>query len=284
MAIDIDFLRQLDRFRLMLKQKVLSRFQGEHSSALPGEGLVFKDYSTYSRGDDIRNIDWNVYARTEKLFIKRYEEERNMIMHIILDASASMNFGRQVKKFEYAAMLGLGFAYMSMRDNGKFNFATFSDKLEILQTNGGRNIISIVDHLNKLNIGGKTNLIVSMEKYKTNILSKSIIVIVSDFLYDPADIKEIIMRYRKNYLFLIQVLDPVEKELDLQGDLILRDMETKDTLRTFISQRFRNQYKRRLADHCLELKDICDHFKASFVSTTTDTPVFDTFYNILFQK
>lgn len=284
MKIDASYLRQLDRFRIVLKQRVITKYQGQHESTLAGEGLIFKDHAIYAPGDDIRKIDWNVYARTEKLFVRRYEEERNMLTHVIVDASKSMDFGKPMSKFEYAAMLGLGFAYLTMRDNGRFNFATFSDKLEIIKSDHGKNIMKIINHLNSLGIGGKTNLVDSLMAYKNQINTKSLLVIISDFLYDIKDIKEIMLRYKKNYIYLIQVLDPEEIELTLKGDVILKDMESSVSLRTFVSNRLRESYKKRLKDHMLEIKDICVKSRSAFITAPTNQTVFDSFYNILFHN
>jgi len=284
MAIDIEFLDQLSRFRMVMKKKVISQYQGMRESALPGEGLIFKDHAMYTPGDDFRAIDWNIYARTERLFVRHYEEERNMHMHIILDASSSMNFGSPVKKFDFASMIGLGFAHMGVKENSRFTFATFSDTIDLIKTTGsGKNIMKIVDHLNRLKIGGQTKLMDSMESYKRNIRSKSMILLISDFLYDTEELKEIMLRYRKNYMYLIQVLDPMEKELTLKGDVILKDMESSASLRTFVSARSRMQYKKRLEDHIIEIRDLCAHFRGKFAFTTTDVPIFEAFYHILFS-
>ena len=95
--IDISFLKELDRFNIVLKKRVLSRYQGERESHAEGQGLVFADYKDYVPGDDFRTIDWKIYARTNKFYVKQFEEERNMMVHIIVDASASMDDGRKIK-------------------------------------------------------------------------------------------------------------------------------------------------------------------------------------------
>src|SRR3989344_8143180 len=100
--IDTNFLKLLDRFQLILKKKVTSNYSGARESPAFGRGLIFKDYKEYVPGDDFRLIDWKVYARTEKLNIKRFEDERNMTVRIVLDASASMSFGKGRNKFDYA--------------------------------------------------------------------------------------------------------------------------------------------------------------------------------------
>ena len=127
MAIDVSFLSQLDRFNLVIKKRVTSNYTGPRKSVALGRGLLFKEHRIYAPGDDIRAIDWKVYARTDDLYVKMYEEEKNLIVHIIVDYSASMNFGKPINKFDYASMLGVGFAYLAMKENEKFQFSTFSD-------------------------------------------------------------------------------------------------------------------------------------------------------------
>ncbi len=284
MPIDPSFLRELDKFRIAIKRRVHSNLKGSRESNAIGEGLVFEDYVPYTPGDDIRHIDWNVFARTEKTFIKRMEEEKNSIVHIVLDASSSMNFGSNIKKFEYGAMIGLGFAYMAMKANEKFEFTVFSNQLDFIRAKAGsRGILGLVEHLNKAEIGGKSRLKESLLEYKKNIHSRSIVVIISDFLYDINDIKEVLLRYRRSQAYLVQILDPVEKTLKLSGDVILKDLETDTSMQTYISARTREKYRQRLNEHVMRIDDICSHLGAKFISTTTDQPIFDSFYRILFN-
>ena len=119
--IDISFLKELDRFNLVLKKRVLSRYQGERQSHAEGQGLVFADYKDYVPGDDFRAIDWRVYARTDKFFVKQFEEERNMLVHIVVDASASMDFGRKITKGkEYEVVEEKGNFYRVKDNNGEY--------------------------------------------------------------------------------------------------------------------------------------------------------------------
>ncbi|MEK6875051.1 MAG: DUF58 domain-containing protein, partial [Nanoarchaeota archaeon] len=148
MVLDTTFLKQLDRFELIMSRKINSPYQGERQSIAAGSGLVLKDFTHYSAGDDFRKIDWKVFARTDKLFIKRYEEERNLTVHILVDYSGSMNFGKRIKKSEYAAMLGLGFAYMAMKNNERFLLSTFAERIDIFKPRRGRaQLAAMVDYL-----------------------------------------------------------------------------------------------------------------------------------------
>ena len=122
MTIDTGFLSQLDRFSLVVHKRVTSNYTGPKRSIAFGRGLVFKEHRIYAPGDDIRSIDWKVFARTDHLYVKTYEEERNLTVHTIVDCSASMNFGKTITKFDYASMLGVGFAYLAMKENEKFQF------------------------------------------------------------------------------------------------------------------------------------------------------------------
>ena len=118
---------------LVINKKITSSFVGERRSESAGSGLIFKDHSPYVFGDDFKHIDWKVYAKTDKLFVKRYEEDRNLTVHIVIDFSGSMDFGSKVKKFEYASMIGLGFAHIALRNNEKFVLTTFDDKLDFFR-------------------------------------------------------------------------------------------------------------------------------------------------------
>jgi uncharacterized protein (DUF58 family) len=282
MGIDISFLKELGRFNIVLKRRVLSKYQGERQSHAEGQGLVFSDYKDYVPGDDFRTVDWKVYARTDKFFIKRFEEERNMTVHIVVDSSASMDYGRKITKFDYASMIGLGFAYMALKNNEKFNFSTFSDSLNYLKARKGWNqLLNILSLLEKLKISGKSELGKSFDEYKKYVRSKSFIVIISDFLYNLDEIKEVLARFTKHEVIVIQVLDPEERRLALYGDVILEDSELHNKLRTFISNRLIGNYRNKIEAHITAIKDVCEHLDHDFISVTTDTPIFDTFYAVL---
>lgn len=283
--IDTSFLKLLDKFQLILRKKITSNYAGARESPAYGRGLVFKDYKEYVLGDDFRLIDWKVYGRSEKLNIKRFEEERNMTVRIVLDASASMNYGEKIKKFDYASMIAIGFLYMALKNNERFELTTFSDKLiPFRQKKGTKQLLDIIHYLNNLKISGKSNFKYSLEQYKQFINSKSLIVIISDFLFDAQELKDILIKYRRSDVIVVQVLDPSEKELPVTGDMILKDAETETSLRTFVSQRLKTKYQSKLDEHIHHLHDICFETKTKFFSIATDTPIFDTFFKILSVK
>ena len=280
--IDTEFLKHLERLSLIINKRVTSNYVGERESVFTGEGLVFKDHRIYAPGDEIKNLDWKVYARTDDLFVRTFEAERNLTVHVILDMSASMDFGKPIKKSNYASMLALGFAYMALKNNEKFVISTFSDKLEVFRAKKGRGqLMKVLDYLNHKKPKGDSKLDASLGKYKKWIDSKALIVIVSDFLYDIEEIKNVLYRFKRNNVRLIQVLDRTETKLNLEGDFKLKDLESSSILRTFIGPFLRKKYFTKLEEHQHNIKEACAETGAEFYPVSTEKPIFDTFYDIL---
>lgn len=280
--ISTDFLDQLDRFSLVIKKKITSNFTGEKKTEVVGSGLIFRDYSAYVPGDDFKHIDWKVYARSDKLVVKRYEEDRNLTVHVLIDFSGSMNFGSKIKKHEYASMIGLGFVHIAMKNNERFVLSTFDDTLDFFQARKGpKNLIAILEYLNSKKAKGVSNFQEALVKYKSLISSRSLVVVISDFLYDLGVLHEVLFRFRNNKIKLIQVLDKTEKKMDLEGDFELVDLESADVLKTYIDPAVRKNYLDDLAKHNAKIKEMCEEVNADFFSVSNDEDIFDVFYKIL---
>lgn len=282
MAIDTSFLDELRKFSLIVHKRVTSNYSGPRRSIAAGRGISFKDHRIYAPGDDIRMIDWNVYARTDDLYLKNFEEERNLTVHIIVDYSESMNFGRPITKFDYSSMLAVGFAYLSMRENEKFQFSTFAEDINVFQPNKGMSqLASMVYYLNSVKTRGLSRMLDAITHYKRFISGRSMIILISDFLINIDEIKESLYRLGRHQVKVIHVLDPVEKNLSLQGDNILKDSETKEELRTNISPSLRTKYQDMLDEHAHEIAKLCSALGYEYHLITTDKSLFDAFYEIL---
>lgn len=277
--IDLNFLRQLDRFSLMVRKKVSTSYAGSRRSVRSGRGLDTLGYRDYHPGDELRTVDWNVYARTEKLYVRQFEEAKSVTTHILLDSSNSMAYPESgMTKFHYASMIALGFAYLVTKDNDSFTISTFTDDIEIRRPKRGRrHLLDSIDRLNYATIGGDTNIDNCVKLYEKAIHSRSLIIIVSDFLQDIDAIESAIYRFSAHDLILIQVLDKSERELTLQGHSRLTDLETEEELKTYISKNFQKEYNQILNEHIDRIQYLCDHVGADFYTVTTDTPIFDTF-------
>ena len=280
--IDTSFLDQLQRFNLVIRKRVTSNLTGPRRSMAAGHGLTFKDYRIYAPGDDIRLVDWRVFARTDNYFIKVHEEERNLTVHIIIDGSASMGFGKPMSKFDYASMIGVGFAYLALRDNERFQFSTFADELEIFQPRRGMShLAAMVQHLNSIKPKGYSKFLDTIRQYKKVIGSRSMLIIASDFLVSIEELREAIYMLGDHEIKIIQVLDRVEKELKMEGDMKLIDSESKGLLRTFISPRMRMDYQQQLDAHCAKIEELCNKLNIHYHLAVTDVPIFETFYKVL---
>ncbi len=282
--ITTDFLDNLGRFRLIINKKVTSSYTGRRQSLYTGSGSTLKDYRIYSPGDDFRLIDWKIYARTDHLYIRRYEEERNLTMHALVDSSASMNYGNPVTKFEYGAMLGVGFAYLALRENEKLQFSTFSDDINTFQPRRGMgHLASMIDYLNSAKPAGKSRFSDMMKKYRKFLTSRAFIVLTSDFLFDIEEIRDglLALANGNHEIKVVQVLDTSEKDLPVEGDVKLKDAESAETLRTYIGPKLVMEYENRLEQHIARIGKICSGIKADFYVATTATPVFDIFYDAL---
>ncbi len=284
--IDPTFLEQLRKLNLIAHKKVSSIYVGGRRSICHGRGIEAFDHREYYPGDDFRAIDWKLYGRTEKLYIRRFEEERNLTLHILIDSSTSMDFSTgSMRKFDYAGGIAAGFAYIATRRYEKFGTAFYADKLrEILQSKKGKmHFFRMVDLLNNISLSGTTNLETCITQYTSMIKSKSFIVVVSDFLEPIESLGNGIYRiakYAKDAI-LVQILDPGEIDLRWNDEIRFEDMETTNFERTYISPNFRNEYRKRLQDHIFNIQRICDSAGIEFFSFRTDTPIFDAFLNII---
>lgn len=281
--IDLNYLKQLDQFSLLVNKRITSRYVGERKSMFVGHGLIFQDYTPYTMGDDFKKIDWKVYGRTDKLFIKRFEEERNLVIHIIIDFSGSMNYGStRIKKSDFASMIGLGFAYLALKNNEKFVLSTFGSELEIFKPKKGiKQMAAIFNYLNNKKVSGITKFEKSLSGYKNLISSRSLVVIISDLLYSPDEIKSVLSRLSKHDVKVIQVLDINEENIKEEGNVTLKDSETGQTMKTFISRWMKQHYLKKLDDHRAEIQKACDAIGAEFYHVNTGTDIFDAFFKII---
>src|SRR3989344_398955 len=281
--IDTAFLSQLKRFHIIVNKKVTSSFTGSRRSHSAGQGIVISDFRPYTPGDDFRAIDWKVYARTDEFFIKRYEEEKNLTTHVLLDASKSMDYGTAKRtKFEYASMLALGFAYLSMRDNERYTLSLISDKTDYLREKRSSNqILGFLNHLNKIKCKGVIRFEEEVKKYRKSIKSKSLVVIISDFLFDVEQIKSTLHLFKHHEVKVIQILDQSETNFKVYGSVILEDAETGKELETYVTEQKRQEFRERLYKHITEIEHETKSIGGKFFLFSTEEPLFDAFYRIV---
>jgi uncharacterized protein (DUF58 family) len=278
--IDPEFLDELERFDAALERETTALHRGDQESPDVGEGLTFSDYRRYVPGDDIRSVDWKLYARTEEYYVKQYEAERNLTVHVLIDASGSMDFGDgDDHKFEFGAKLGLGFAYLTAEENNDFRVSVFGEEVERLD--GGRSnrgeLLRVIDLLNDHDLGGETDFRRALETYAGTIRSRSLVVVVSDFLQDPDEVAAGAGALAGNDVVLAQVVAPGETDPDAAGDTVVRDPESGTTLRTYFGGRLLETYRARLDRHVGEIEARADALRATHSRVNTGADFFDAF-------
>jgi uncharacterized protein (DUF58 family) len=278
--ITLDYLEELERFQLALKKNASSINQGEHKSPKTGQGMIFKDHKEYIPGDDIRKIDWKAYARTKDFFVKRFEEEKRLNIHILLDRSSSMDYGK-VNKYEFAAKLGLGVAKMSLNTNDKYSYSVFSETLtNISEGRRSTNISELVEILNNTRKTPESRVERCLTQYSERIENESAVVIFSDFLVDAEKIARGIETLTHTKPVIVTVLDETELDPEFSGDKILKDPESSSKVRTFLSKRTRQSYQGRINDHLENVEEISRKNGAEFVQASTDEDIFEVLLRI----
>jgi uncharacterized protein (DUF58 family) len=196
-----------------------------------------------------------------------------------------MNFGSgKISKFDFASMLALGFAYLVNKENEKFGLATFSTKLKDIMPpkRGKRQFFEAMDTLNKQELGGLTDLGEVGERYGALIKSRSLSIVISDFLEPLDSIQKGLFRLAKkskNFI-VVHVADPAEKKLDWQGDVKLYDLETNQEKKIFFTPQMRKEYGVKYVKHVEGVRKAAESVGADFFSVSSGDPVFDIFFEI----
>lgn len=275
--IELDYLEELDRFQLALKKNSVELNQGEQKSPESGQGMLFEDHKKYVPGDDIRQIDWNVYARTNEFYIKRFEEERSITVHILVDRSSSMDYGEN-NKYDFAAKMGLGVAYMVSNTNDRFRFSVFSETVtDISSARRNAQLGEMVDTLNNLRKTPESRFENCLAQYASRIQNKSAVIIISDFLSDIEDIENGIEHLQGVDTVLVNTFDQTELDPNFSGDAILKDPESDSSLRTYLSRKVKSSYQKKLQEHTDQVQEVAEKNGAVYLQASTGEDIFDAF-------
>ena len=243
---------------------------GLHRSPYKGFSVEFAEYRQYLPGDDLATLDWKVYARSDRHFVKKYEEETNLTCHLLLDVSASMGYGSgAVTKLQYGSYLAGALAYLMNRQRDAFGLIAFDAGITSLVPASARagHLRVVLLALERLKLGARTNVAKPLHDLAAAVRKRGLVVLVSDLLDDPQAVLDGLkhFRYRGTDVIVFHVLDPYELTFPFEQAARFRDMETADEVmavpaavrRDYIDrmQAMIAHYKRELAlvgiDHCL---------------------------------
>ena len=223
----------IDGLELVAKTVVDGFVAGLHRSPDFGFSQEFAEYRAYNPGDDLRHVDWNVYARSERMFLKRYRGETNSLLTVLLDASNSMQFGsHNVNKMDYARYFAASIFYLAIHfQRDAAGLLTFDDEIRnyIRPSTRQGQLHRLLAGLEQAEARARTDFAKPMRYFQEFLKRRGIVLIVSDFWESPESIIQTIepLRYHGNEVVLFHVLDPKDVRPDLNGPSILVDIETK---------------------------------------------------------
>ena len=257
--LDEDFLRKLEKLKLLAGKVIEGPQKGEHRSWRSGTSLEFQDYRKYQVGDDFRYVDWNVYGRLDKLFLKLFRSEEDLRVHILMDISRSMAYG-QPPKVLVAKKIAAALSYIAIANLDHVAFVSFTDSLEssLGSQRGKKAYHSILRYLKELEPKGETGLNISLAEFASTCARPGLAVIISDLL-DTQGIEKGLeaLVQRKFKTTVIQVLDHEELSPSLDGYLILKEMETGETKRLTMSNELRSLYQKKMEQFLQEIREFC---------------------------
>jgi len=265
---------RLDRLGLLSRKIFVGRMKGERRSKRKGESVEFADYRNYVVGDDLRFLDWNIYARLEKLLLKLFMEEEDLNVTVLFDVSTSMDWGDPHKGL-YVKRVAAALAYIGLVNYDRVSLYGYSDTLahEMRGVRGRRLVAQVIGFLQNIPLGGVSNFSAVGKRFAVHHTGRGVVIVISDFLDKGGYVDG--MRYllsRNLDLYAIQVLSPEEIDPTLAGDLKLRDVEDDDLAEVTISKPLLAKYKANLTAYCTELKNYCTQRGITYLFTNTRVP------------
>jgi len=282
-------------------------FAGLHKSPHKGFSIEFAEHREYVPGDELKHLDWTVLARSDRYYVKQYEQETNLRATICVDASGSMGYrgmegtrrdketGRQgdkekgagavgenvplvagrVSKFEYAAVLGASLAFMLGNQQDLVGLTVFDEDItvELPAGNGPSHLDQIFRKLEEVRPGKETNVAEALHQLANKIPRRGLVILISDLLDDPDRIFLALqhLRHARHQLIVLQVLDRAEAELPFGRPVMFEDMETKARLQ-IDPKMIREDYRREMGAFLEDLKKRCGQFRMDYVLAYTDVP------------
>ncbi len=254
--IDPEVLTRIDNLELVARGVVDGFISGLHRSPMLGMSVDFAEHRAYMPGDDVRRIDWRLFARTDRLYVKEFEADTNANLHLLLDVSRSMDFGSgAVTKLEYAKFLAASLAYLSRRQRDRIGLITFDNEIVEVIPPSIRHFNTVLLALDRLTAGGASNYREPLAKIALNLGRRSLVVLISDLYDTPERLLGAInqLRYRGNDLIVFHLLDPQELSLDLGDVSSVEDLESGVNL-PLAAEQFQDRYRQLIQDHRAELE------------------------------
>ncbi len=284
--LDPEFLHKLEQLELVSRKIFVGRMKGERKSKRRGSSVEFAEHRNYAYGDDLRHIDWNVYGRLDRLFLKLFLEEEDLHVYTMLDTSLSMAFGTPTK-LRYGQQVAAALAFIGLVNHDRVLLDTFSNRLDqgIHGIRGRSQMWRVIQYLEELEPSGEGNLTSAAREFAIRHAGKGVVVVISDFL-DKRGYQEA-LRYllaRNMDIYVIHILSQEEVEPELVGDLRLVDCEDQEASEITISAPLLKRYKDNLNAFVGGLKEWCTQRGITYIFTTNQYPFDKLILNYLRER
>jgi uncharacterized protein (DUF58 family) len=273
--LSTEFLAQLERLSLVCRRPVRGWAAGDRTSRRPGRSVEFCDYRPYGVGDDLRYVDWNIFARTDRLYVKLFVDDEDLCLHLLVDASASMDWGAP-SKLQWAARLAAALGFVGLASFERVGVGVLRERLAEgwAPARGRGRITSLFEFLGGLEGGGTTDLNGALSSYAARTRESGLVVLVSDLL-DPAGyaagLKALLER--RFEVHVVHVLSRDELAPELAGELRLVDRETGATRPLSIDATTLQAYRERLQGFLAGAEAFCRDHAVQYQRAASDEPV-----------
>ena len=268
--LDPGVLARLSRLELIARWPMEGNIAGRHKSPHRGASVEFAEYRKYVPGDDPRNLDWRVYARSDRFYIKEFEADTNLRCYLVLDASASMTFGN---KFSYARKLAATLGYLAMQQGDAVGLTCCAEKLvtDIAPRRKPAHLRSIFDAMAATKPSGKTGLVDALHTLAGKIRRRALVCVFSDLFHDPGELLHCFrhLRFRKHDLAVFHLLDRTEVDFQFDRPMRFVDLETSESIVTEPTM-IMPKYRAALDAYLKQLRHGCREFKVDYQLVLTD--------------
>jgi uncharacterized protein (DUF58 family) len=273
-----ELLRRLEQFQLLAARRAKSSARGERRSRARGQSVEFADYRNYVAGDDFRYLDWNLFGRLDRLFLKLYEEERELPVRIFLDASESMTFG-EPRKFDFARQVAAAVGYVALCGFDRVSVIPFPDNREetavrgaLRAVRGRKSALNYFQNLSRLNAKGSANFNEALRRGALEARQAGVAVVLSDFLdpngYETGLTALVARGFQVN---AVQILAPEELSPSTYGDLRLVDAETGGLQEVTFGRYRLAAYQQMVQNFCQKLRESCQTRGINFFMASSNT-------------
>ena len=273
--VDPRILSRIGSLDLLARTVVDGFINGLHRAPYFGASIDFAEHRGYVAGDDIRRVDWRLYARTDRYYIKQYEADTNTNFCLIVDISKSMSFGsRGVTKLEYASYLGACLAYLASRQRDRVGCITFDSEIVSYVPPSAKHFNVLLHTLDRAKAERRGDLTKPLADMAEHFKRRSIIVLISDFYEDPAAILESLkpLHFLGNDLIAFHVLDPMELDFGFEDASSFEDLESGEQI-PVVPESFRDEYRQLIRNHIDSLKTKFSEVRIDYTLANTAEPL-----------